>query len=182
VGGWPCTRSRGGLKLPDNFHSIRAFDCTPTFIPILVDGSRSTGKRAAQTGVFRRSAAFQDSPSEMLRTSTRRPPAGRSVVCALRVHKPSAGEGPPAGRSPSPRGPKPPSGDGSVGVGPNALGLPFALRPACANASEGRPRAFWRRAEAFAQAGRRAKSTKSMLPAFDFSVAPRPPLLAKATT
>jgi hypothetical protein len=38
------------------------------------------------------------------------------------------------------------------------LGLPSALRPACANASEGRPRAFWRRAEAFAQAGRRAAS------------------------
>jgi hypothetical protein len=132
----------------------------------------------------------------MPRTSTRRPPAGRSVLCALRVHNPSAGEGPPAGlpqprrrpacrmtpagreagQSPSPCGPKPPSGDGSVGVGPKALGLPPALRPACANASEGRPRAFRRRAEAFAQAGRRAKSTESMLPAFDYGVAPRLPL------
>jgi hypothetical protein len=49
---------------------------------------------------------------------------------------------------------------------PKALGLPSALRP----------RAFWRRAEAFAQAGRRAKSTRSMLPAFDFSVALTLPL------
>jgi hypothetical protein len=44
----------------------------------------------------------------------------------------------------------------SVGVGPKALGLP---------------------SEAFAQAGRRANSTTSMLPGFDFSVAPRLPLL-----
>jgi hypothetical protein len=112
VGGWPCTRSRGELKLPDHFHSIRACDCTPTFIPILVDSSRSTGKRVPQADVFRGSAAFQDSPSKMLHTSTHRPPAGRSP---------------------------------SVGVGPKAM-------------------------------GRRAKSTRSMLPAFDFGVAPRLPL------
>ena len=48
---------------------------------------------------------------------------------------------------------------------PQAPGLPSALRP----------RAFWRRAEAFAQAGRKAKSTRSMPPGFDFSAAPRLP-------
>jgi hypothetical protein len=41
--------------------------------------SRLLGERAAQTGVSRRSAAFQDSPCEMPPTSPRRPPAGRSV-------------------------------------------------------------------------------------------------------
>jgi hypothetical protein len=66
----------------------------------------------AHTGAFRRSAAFQDSPSKMLPTSTRRPPAGRSP---------------------------------SVGVGPKA-------------------------------SGRRAKSTRSTLPAFDVRAAPRVPL------
>jgi hypothetical protein len=36
---------------------------------------------------------------------------------------------PPAGRSPSPCGPKPPSGDGSVGGGLKALGHRVATRP-----------------------------------------------------
>jgi hypothetical protein len=104
----------------------------------------SLGERAAQTGVFGRSAAFEDSSPKMLRASPGRRPAG--------LAQPRRRQ---AGRSPSPCGPKPPSGDGAVGVGPKALGLP---------------------SEAFAQAGRRAKSTRSMLLAFDFSVAPRLPL------
>jgi hypothetical protein len=52
---------------------------------------------------------------------------------------------------------------------------PEGSGPAFRSVRAGRPQGG-RRAEAFAQAGRRAKSTKSMLPAFDFRVAPRLPL------
>jgi len=96
----------------------------------------------------------------MLPTSTRRPPARlpqprRRPACRLTQG------GREAGRRPSPcglpartlrkAGPKPPSGDGSAGVGPKAL-------------------------------GGGAKGTRSVLPAFHFSVAPRLPLSANATT
>jgi hypothetical protein len=115
----------------------------------------SLGERVAHASVFRRSAAFQDSPSEMPRTSTRRPPADLPQPRRRPVPRRLWPAGREAGRGLSACGPKPPSGDGSVGAGPKPLGLP---------------------SEAFAQAGRRAKSTRSMLRAFDFSVAPRLPL------
>ena len=61
-----------------------------------------------QTGVFRRSAAFQDSPSEMLRTSTRRPPAGlpqprRRPACRM---TPGGREAGPSVRAGRPQGEK----------------------------------------------------------------------------
>jgi hypothetical protein len=112
--------------------------------------------RAGRPQGGRRAEALRPAPQSRLAT-TRWASAPRLLACLPPCLLESCGRqaaGRDAGRTPSPCGPEPPPRDGPASVGPKALGLPSALRPRAA---------LWRRAEALAQAGRRAKRTGPML-------------------